>query len=185
MLRAKSRRVSVGPFFQRGARWFAGRALLFSLVFATVAVLPLLTGCDKDTRDTDIVQVKLAEVSELVNETASNPLAVLLIDPRPQPEFEEGHLPGARNLLLTRFDGEKGRDPRIVSFNEVIVYGEDPASPVARAVNKRMIAMDYRDVRFFAGGLKEWRAANLPVETGPSKPLPAATGKFNKRGRSR
>lgn len=145
----------------------------------------LLTGCDKDTRDTDIVQVKLAEVSELVTETASNPMAVLLIDPRPQTEFEEGHIPGARNLLLTRFDGEKGRDPRISAFNEVIVYGDDPSSPVARAVNKRMLAMDYDDIRFFAGGLKEWKAANLPVETGPSKPLPAAAGRNHKRGRAR
>lgn len=173
MLRSKTRRVSQG--FGRSLLWLG----------AAVATIVLLTGCDKDTRDTDIVQVKLAEVSELVAETASNPMAVLLIDPRPQTEFEEGHIPGARNLLLTRFDGEKGRDPRISSFSEVIVYGDDPSSPVARAVNKRMLAMDYDDIRFFAGGLKEWKAANLPVETGPSKPLPAATGRFNKRGRAR
>ncbi|MBS0191237.1 MAG: rhodanese-like domain-containing protein [Planctomycetes bacterium] len=156
-----------------------------TITLTCVAALWGLAGCEKDTRDSDIVQVKLAEVSELSAETASNPLAVLFIDPRPQTEFEEGHIPGARNLLLTSFNGEKGRDPRISSFNEVIVYGDDPFSPVARAVNKRMLAMDYSDVRFFAGGMKEWKAANLPVETGPSKPLPPAASKHNSRGRAR
>lgn len=146
--------------------------------------LLLSVGCEKDTRDTDIVNVKVAEVSELVKDAEGNPLALLLIDPRPQTEFEEGHIPGARNLLLTRFDGEKGRDPRIDAFSETIVYGEDPSSPVARAVVKRMLAMDYRDVRFFAGGLNEWKAANLTVETGTSKPLPAAKAATS-RGRAR
>lgn len=74
-------------------------AVLCAMVFA---------GCEKDTRDSDIVNVKVAEVSELVKDAEGNPTALLLIDPRPQTEFEEGHIPGARNLLLTRFDGEKG-----------------------------------------------------------------------------
>lgn len=143
-----------------------------------------VVGCDKDTRDSDIVNVKVAEVSELVKDAEGTPLALLLIDPRPQTEFEDGHIPGARNLLLTRFDGEKGRDPRIVAFSETIVYGEDPSSPVGRAVVKRMLAMDYKDVRFFAGGLNEWKAANLPIETGPTKPLPAAKAATT-RGRGR
>ncbi|MBS0187645.1 MAG: rhodanese-like domain-containing protein [Planctomycetes bacterium] len=170
MLRSSRRRVPLAP--------------LPTLLAGAVAATSLLSGCEKDTRDTDIVQVKVAEVSELVQNAEGSPLALLLIDPRPQPEYEEGHIPGARNLLLTRFDGEKGRDPRIVQFDEVIVYGDDPSSPVARAVNKRMLAMDYRNVRFFAGGLDEWKAANLPIETGPSKPLPAAKAATN-RGRAR
>ena len=156
----------------------------FVMMLLAAACLIFGVGCEKDTRDTDIVNVKVAEVSELVKDAEGTPLSLLLIDPRPQPEFEEGHIPGARNLLLTRFDGEKGRDPRILSFNEVIVYGEDPSSPVARAVVKRMLAMDYKDVRFFAGGLNEWKAANLTVETGPSKPLPAAKAATT-RGRGR
>ncbi|MBL8876017.1 MAG: rhodanese-like domain-containing protein [Phycisphaerae bacterium] len=150
-------------------------AVLCAMVFA---------GCEKDTRDSDIVNVKVAEVSELVKDAEGNPTALLLIDPRPQTEFEEGHIPGARNLLLTRFDGEKGRDPRIQAFSEAIVYGQDPSSPVARAVVKRMLAMEYKDIRFFAGGLNEWKAANLPIETGPSKPLPAAKAATS-RGRGR
>lgn len=157
---------------------------LLAALILIVGVPCALMGCDKDTRDTDIVNVKVAEVSELVKNAEGEPLALLLIDPRPQAEFEEGHIPGARNLLLTRFDGEKGRDPRIVQFSESIVYGEDPSSPVARAVAKRMLAMEYKDIRFFAGGLNEWKAANLPIETGPTKPLPDAKTATS-RGRAR
>jgi len=170
MLRPNSRRVP--------------SALSRAFFTALATCLLFAVGCEKDTRDSDIVNVKLAEVSELVKDAEGKPLALLLIDPRTQTEFEEGHIPGARNLLLTRFDGEKGRDPRIASFGETIVYGEDPSSPVARAVAKRMLAMEYKDIRFFAGGLNEWKAANLPIETGPSKPLPAAkTATTRGRGR--
>lgn len=153
-------------------------------LLGTVFCAMVFAGCEKDTRDSDIVNVKLAEVSELVKDAEGNPTALLLIDPRPQTEFDEGHIPGARNLLLTRFDGEKGRDPRIQAFSETIVYGQDPSSPVARAVVKRMLAMEYKDIRFFAGGLNEWKAANLPLETGPSKPLPPAKAATT-RGRGR
>lgn len=155
-----------------------GRFLLVAL--ATLA----LAACEKDTRDTDIVNVKLAEVSEVWQDAKGNPLAVLFIDPRPQPQFEDEHIPGARNLLLTRFDGDKGRDPRITQFRQIIVYGDDPSSPIARAVVKRMLAMDYDEVRLFSGGLKEWKAANLPTERGPSAPLPNARTNTS-RGRAR
>ncbi|MBY0112210.1 MAG: rhodanese-like domain-containing protein [Phycisphaerales bacterium] len=153
--------------------------LLAMLAFALLA-----GGCEKDTRDSDIVYVKLGEVSELWRDSEGNPMKLLLIDPRPQPEFEAGHIPGARNILLTKLDGNKGRDPRIEAYENVMVYGEDPASPIARAVAKRMIAMEYPDSRFFAGGIKEWKAANLPLEKGPSKPLPPARS-TSTRGRAR
>lgn len=149
-----------------------------------MSLLAPLTGCDKYTSDKEIEFISLADVSEYVTASTANPNTMILIDPRSQTAFEEGHIPGARNLLLTRFDGEKGRDPRIEAYERVVVYGEDPASGVGRAVTKRMIAMSYSDVYFFAGGLKEWQEANLPLETGPSKPLPAVKG-GNKRGRAR
>ncbi len=161
------------------------RSLWMPLGALAILAFGLLAGgCEKDTRDTDIVYMKLGEVSELWRDSQGNPTKLLLIDPRPQAEFEAGHIPGAKNILLTKFDGNKGRDPRIEAFENVVIYGEDPASPIARAVAKRMIAMEYTNPPFFAGGLKEWKAANLPIEKGPGQPLPAVRT-TSTRGRSR
>lgn len=114
-----------------------------------------------------IAFVGLDEVRELQGKDATEPRTLLLIDPRPSRRYAEAHLPGAASIQLPETPALGGRDPRIQGHSHVIVYGDNPASPTARAMTKRLLAIGYTGVRMFAGGLEAWRAADLPVETSP------------------
>jgi len=84
------------------------------------------------------------------------PSAVVIVDPRSPERFRAGHIPGAINLPLASVDPSGPRRPELVGRSEIIVYGDDPASPVARAMVKRLMEAGFRNVRFFAGGAREF-----------------------------
>ena len=100
---------------------------------------------------------------------------MLFIDPRPAKEFRVGHIPGARNLTLANVKLGSKPDPRIERFSTLVVYGDNPASATARGLSKRLIEVGYNGVKFFAGGLEEWRERNYPVEESPPE-APAPSG---------
>ena len=139
----------------------AGNRVLAAGGVAVAAAL--LTGCGPNTSDEDIVNVSTAEVAGLVEKAQIEPRALLLVDPRPRAEFEVAHLPTARNMPITMFRTDRRRDPRIERFEQIVVYGNDPASPVGRGTTKRLLELGYENVRFYAGGLKEWEGSGLPV----------------------
>jgi rhodanese-related sulfurtransferase len=122
-------------------------------------------GCGKGVSEKTIAYASLDEVRELQGEDESDPRTLLLIDPRPLRRYAEGHIPGAMTLQLPEVPAYGGRDPRLQGHDHLIVYGEDPASPTARAMTKRLLAIGYEGVRLFAGGMEAWIEADLPVET--------------------
>jgi 3-mercaptopyruvate sulfurtransferase SseA len=122
-----------------------------------------LAGCDRKVKDTDIKVVSVSEVKLLVDRGERNSGEVLLIDPRPSKYYLHGHLPGARNIQLPQIDPKGTTDPGIARHNTIVVYGDDPGSAVARAMTKRLLAVGYDGVRFFAGGVKEW-SKRYPME---------------------
>jgi 3-mercaptopyruvate sulfurtransferase SseA len=127
-----------------------------------------LGGCDKNTRDTDIKFVRVSEVRTLVDKRdRGDAEAVLLVDPRSERAFAEGHIPGARNLRLPQVDAKKDADPQIEKYNRIIVYGDDPSSASARGMTKRLLAVGYKGVRLYPGGLKEWLSRGYDAETLP------------------
>lgn len=134
--------------------------------------------------DNAIEPINLEQLTALKQSAESNPLALLLIDPRPKQDFELAHIPTARNVTLSSLDGAKGIDPRLAQFESIVIYGNDPSSMIARSVDKRLMMIGYSNVRFFPGGLTEWKAANRPTESGPGSPLPkpaASTRRGNAR----
>ena len=158
MVRSGSRDVSLSR------RAFGGLCL-------AAATLGLLGGCDKSITDRDIQEVSLSEVQRLVSDakTEGKPDLVLLIDPRPPQQFAAGHIPGARNIQLDEFqsqDLKQGRIPAYERFGTLVVYGNDPASAVGRAMTKRLLANDYRDVLWFRGGIADFVASGGTLETG-------------------
>jgi len=110
------------------------------------------------------------EVRELQARDETEPLTLLLIDPRPLRRYCEGHIPGAMTLQLPEVPTFGGRDGRLQGHSHLIVYGENPASPTARAMTKRLLAIGYTGVRLFPGGIESWIAADLPIETSPLPP---------------
>ena len=90
---------------------------------------------------------------------------VVLIDPRRSDRFESGHLPNARNVLLPDQTFDRGKDPAIERYENIVVYGNDPGSAAAIAMTKRLMSMRYDGVRWYEQGIREWVDAGLPLVT--------------------
>jgi 3-mercaptopyruvate sulfurtransferase SseA len=132
----------------------------------TAAILFVLAGCETSITDADIRVVKITEVRDLSERQARDPGAriLALIDPRSSKQFDVARIPGARNMKLPQVPERSAPDPSLAAYGHIIVYGDNPASASARAMTKRMMAVGYKGVRLFAGGLDEWLVAGYPIE---------------------
>jgi hydroxyacylglutathione hydrolase len=99
--------------------------------------------------------LKLDDVRKLMDEGAYD-----IVDVREDWEWNKGHVPGARhvvlNTLLANPGAQKFRDKTIF----VCQSGE--RSSVA---SEMAVALGVKDVVNFRGGTKAWREAGLPLET--------------------
>ena len=98
--------------------------------------------------------LKLDDVKKLIDEGYD------VVDVREDWEWNKGHVPGARHIVLNTFlanpSAQKIRDKTIF----VCQSGE--RSSVA---SEMAVALGVKDVVNFRGGTKAWRDAGLPVET--------------------
>ncbi|MEX2219501.1 MAG: rhodanese-like domain-containing protein [Phycisphaerales bacterium] len=151
---------------------------LASAAAAAAALCTLLgpAGCDREIRDTNIKLIPVAHVKALADRQArAGDTTLLLIDPRPPKDFERARIPGARNIRLPQVSPRSEVDPTLDRFKTIIVYGDDPASGVAKGMTKRLLAVGYSGVRLYAGGLAEWRRRGYPIEgTDTLAPAPPA-----------
>ncbi len=130
-----------------------------------------LGGCGGITDD-DIEFTSLGEVRSLHASLARSPEAALFMDARAPKYYAEGHIPGAVNYQLFDFAERTRIRASVEAFDELVVYGDNPGSYEARGLTKRLMEIGYSDVRLFAGGLDEWKAAGLPVEKGEAPATP-------------
>ena len=103
--------------------------------------------------------------------------------------FEEAHIPGAQFLRYGDFavEGDSGLGSELPSVetikgvfeavgvsdaSRVVVYAQSPVT-AARAFFT-LDAFGHRNVALLDGGLRAWRDARLPLETGPAKKPAAA-----------
>lgn len=127
-------------------------------------------GCSKNTSDKDL---EIVTAGDLLRELTlgKNP-RIALVDPRPPAEFKAAHIPGARNINLPAIP-VGFVEPSLEGFDKIVVYGNDPSSPSAKAMSKRLISNGHSDVKWLAGGLEEWLARGGRVEgdgTAPAVP---------------
>lgn len=145
------------------------------LALGAAAVLSGLGGCNKGTSEKDInegVVLSLADVRHAMDRRdGGEPQHALLIDPRAPKYFDAGHLPGAVNLRLPDVREEDPKDSDLKRYSRLIVYGDNPGTAVARAMFKRLHAVGYGGVKFYAGGLEEWTRSGGKIETSePEEP---------------
>lgn len=125
-----------------------------------------MIGCGDNVSDKSIEFVPMAEVRNKLN--SGKPEAMVLVDPRGTAEYASGRLPGAMSLQLSEVAEEKDSlDPRLARYKQIVVYGNDPGSAVARAMTKRLIRSGAKNVRFYSGGVAEWTGAGLELERDP------------------
>ena len=104
------------------------------------------------------------EVERLSAEELEQRLArdqVVLLDVRPEPEYEAGHIAGARSAPLDELPELLSKLPR---RREIVAYCRGPycvyADDAVRLLRERGLKARRLDV-----GFPEWRRAGLPVET--------------------
>lgn len=130
-------------------------------------VAAALVGCEVKVSDKDIRYIETSDLRRLTENPGDRPNLLLIIDPRPPSRYAQGHIPGAKNIQLPSIDPEKGRDPAISRYTNIIVYGDNPASLPARGMTKRLLAAKYSGVRMYAWGLEEWVANDYAIVVGP------------------
>ncbi|MEP6753699.1 MAG: rhodanese-like domain-containing protein [Candidatus Dormiibacterota bacterium] len=107
------------------------------------------------SQDEQFKELKLDDVRKLMDEGDYD-----IVDVREDWEWNKGHVPGARhvvlNALLANPGAAKFRDKTIF----VCLTGE--RSSVA---SEMAVALGVKDVVNFRGGTKAWKDAGLPLET--------------------
>lgn len=85
---------------------------------------------------------------------------VQLVEVLPTDEYEQEHLPGARNVPFAELDGKTDLDPS----RPTVVYGFDLQDDRAHRGAVRLEAAGFSDVRVYAKGKVAWLAEGLPSE---------------------
>jgi rhodanese-related sulfurtransferase len=99
--------------------------------------------------------------SELLKRSRAG--AVTVLDVRPADEFALGHLPGAVNIPLRELEARLAElDPRY----EIVAYCRGPYCVLSYEAVAALRARGFT-IHRLEDGLPEWRAAGLPVVTGP------------------
>lgn len=107
-----------------------------------------------------IFQTHAAELSRRLDHSHP-PFAVL--DLRDEPEWAAGHIPGARNTSLETL--ERGLPEGTTTGTEFFLVGSGPADPAPRAASLALERLGARRRVELPGGMHEWRALELPVES--------------------
>lgn len=84
---------------------------------------------------------------------------LVLLDVRPEEEFQAGHLPQAINIPLAQLDAMFEKLPK---NSEIVAYCRGPYCTLSHEAVKRLRQLGYH-VRRFEEGYPEWKAAGLPV----------------------
>ncbi len=113
--------------------------------------------------------VSLAEARAIFEDPACAAGAYLFIDARGDAEYRAGHVPGA--YQFDRYHPERHIEallPACHAALKLVVYclgGECEDSELA-TLDLQGMGVDPQRLQVYVGGLAEWTAAGLPVETG-------------------
>lgn len=127
----------------------------------------------------DLGRARLAEIEQLLNavsmgdcpaECVDRPTLwklaqqgqVTVLDVRPAPEYEAGHIPGAVSVPLEELERRLAELPR---DQEIVAYCRGPYCVLAVQAVQVMRRHGY-SARRLRDGFPEWRADGLPVEVG-------------------
>jgi rhodanese-related sulfurtransferase len=126
----------------------------------------------------DLGELQLAEVNRLVQSFLQDrdPLRsinaaelrqrievgdVVILDVRPELEYQAGHIPEARSIPVDELEARLGELPR---DQEIIAYCRGPYCVFADEAVTLLQQRGYR-ARRLVEGLPDWQALNLPVES--------------------
>ena len=106
----------------------------------------------------DPQQVVSLDRAELLEQARCG--AIIVIDVRPQDEYQTAHLPYARSMPLAEIEQRLDELPR---DREIVAYCRGPFCLLSEEALQRLARRGFR-VRKLSDGVSEWQAAGLPVE---------------------
>jgi rhodanese-related sulfurtransferase len=138
----------------------------------TVMMLTLATN-GAHAQGASIFQATLAETNQRTQEVSTEELrriladrSAIVLDTRSRPEFEAGHIPGARVL-----DGSASADAaaieRMVGGDKskaLVLYCNGPFCGASRRAGDQLVAAGFTNVRRYQLGIPIWRALGGPTE---------------------
>lgn len=141
--------------------------LCLGLVFILFAI-PFLSGCSqkKEENKSDIsTEIDLSKCTDISSDDLQKLIAnghkIQLLDVRSKGEFNNGHIPGALNILyqdvISSPDNVPGKDN-----TAIVVYCESGFR--ARKAQKALLKAGYPCVLHLIGDMAKWRSHNLPTE---------------------
>ncbi len=134
-----------------------------SPIFASGLIFAI--GCSSNISDRDIVEAKAPQIRSALDQSRAHPARILLLDPRSPRAFAEGHIAGAKNISLTEVK-TAGPESDLAGYGWIVVCGDNPGSAPAIAMTKRLLALGYKNVSMYRGGLDDWQRKGYPVRTG-------------------
>ena len=124
------------------------------LATATVVLVAMIVVYEMRARSESLLSVSPQELIRLMNQGA------LVLDLRPQEQYQAGHLEGARQMsseqILSAADTLKRHKEKAV-----VVY--DDSGSLGAAAVRQLASQGFTKVFTLRGGLAAWRADNLPL----------------------
>ena len=111
----------------------------------------------------DLIGTK--EVAALV-ERGPQEGSYLIIDARPEPRYEEGHIPGSVLLPFHQWDQLKDKVLPKNKDTKLIFYCGGLTCPLSPKSADKAKKLGYTDVKVYHEGIPEWKKVGLPVTTG-------------------
>jgi len=87
---------------------------------------------------------------------------VIVLDVRPEEEYEVAHLPYARSMPVAEIEKRLAELPK---GREIVAYCRGPFCLFSEEAQQLLTRKGYR-VRKLLDGVAEWRAAGMPLERG-------------------
>jgi len=133
------------------------------LAILTIGLL-LLTGCNQPPKidDKDLQRIEYPALLEMLNNPKPKHRTIL-IDVRSKDKYVQGHIPKALNIPIQDLVWQ---DPRLMEAKNLVVYAGGWTDYRSPAAAKKLLALGYKNVFDFRGGIETWQAYGDRLETG-------------------
>ena len=135
---------------------FAGRHPILLLALAGLTLAIVLNELASLMRG--VKGVGPAALTALINRDNA-----LVVDLRPQADFEKGHIAGARNVQMSQFDPE---NKQLVAARALPVVLVCKAGQTSSGAAARLRKAGFERVYVLDGGIAAWQQADLPLAKG-------------------
>jgi rhodanese-related sulfurtransferase len=147
-------------------------AFVLISIFLSTTLLLAPTACNLSEIKTSDADVHLIQTEELKGFLDGKKGDVVLLDVRPAAKFQKGRIPSAVNIPLPEL---AANDSRLAQAKHLVVYAAGWTDILSRAAAKRLLALGYKNVHDYRGGLEQWKLDAGSIEGNPS-PTPEPLG---------